>query len=130
MTLRKLGWIVGGISLSLLGATLLFLVLFFTDVLAGTEERVMYDCTACLKKDPTRCKTIQQTWWSMVDVKTEEDAKEHVAFELCREVVPPEERRVKHTCGDWVLDQRDEVFDIRCTSRLERRKKSWMDAIH
>jgi hypothetical protein len=127
MTLRKLGRIIGGIGLSLLAATLLFLVLLFTDVLTETEERVMYDCTACLKKDPTRCKTIEQDWWSMVDVKTEEDAREHVAFRLCHEVVPPGEDAVKNICGDWVLDQRDQVFDVRCTSRLERRKKPWME---
>jgi hypothetical protein len=126
VTLRKLGWIVGGFSLFFLGATLLFLVLLFTGVLIETEEQVMYDCTACLKKDPTRCKTIQQDW-SMYEVKTEDDARKYVAFRLCFEVVPPEERRVKNTCGDWVLDRRDEVFDFRCTSRIARRKEPWME---
>jgi hypothetical protein len=126
MTLRKLGWIVGGTGLFFLAATLLFLVLLFTGVLIETEEQVMYDCTACLKKDPTRCKTIEQQWW-MVDVKTEEDARKQIAFDLCFEVVPPEERRVKHTCRTWVLKQRDEIFDIRCISRIARRKKPWME---
>jgi hypothetical protein len=31
--------------------------------------------------------------------------------------------RIKHICVDWVLDERDQVFDVRCTSRIAREKR-------
>ena len=118
--------------LTLMGGTFLafmiLLVMALIDVFNSWnriewEEELMYTCTACLKADPTKCKTGGMSWYNS-SLNTEEDVREWVAFRLCDEVVPEQEEREKHTCGDWVLDRREEIFDIRCTSRLERRVKS------
>lgn len=127
MNLRKLGRMVGwmGLFFSVVAIVLTYL-LFFTDVLDSTQERVMYTCTACLKSNPARCKKLRMDWWSNpTALKTEKDVRESIAFDLCREVVPEEQDDKENICGDWVLHRPDEIFDFNCTSRLERRKKTW-----
>jgi hypothetical protein len=120
--------------LTLMGGTFLafviLLIMFIRDCnRTEWEEKLMYTCTACLKTDPTKCNTQGMSWYYS-SLNTEEDVRERAAFRLCDEVVSPEEEQEKHTCGDWVLHRREETFDIRCTSRLERRVKPWSLPVH
>jgi hypothetical protein len=120
--LRTLAWVLGGAAVSFVIAILVFCyLLLFTRVLAPWQQETMYTCTACLKADPKHCKTLQTDWEH--PYFEEEDVRKTLANRLCDEVIPPEEDRVKNTCGHWANDKRDEIFDMRCTSRIERRKK-------